>query len=496
MEIDFSGAGDAAASSGNWSDMAGSTAASGAASGAGNYVFNPAVDSQAAYADGSAYTTTGALDQLFNQGSSAGQAAYQPNYAAQAPDQFSFSPAKDSQQAYSDGSAFSTANTADTGGGALSQIMKGLGLSSDLSNPKNLESWMRLIMGGGGILKTLLQSNKPQNYQDPRSLAASVGGNTANSWTPMQRAAADRYFNQPATPWMSRPRAYSADMKRGYAEGGPAARIESQFNYRGPEDGGPPGEAMGGGSGGEGGQDWSPSPNQWGGNTTAQPAAPAADQTGAAPAGTGFLGASYGPTRRIDSNALDTSWRPGLTAEQQGFAPVHVASGMGGPPVTGGNPDLSYILNRSPDAWMHGLAGLNRDRPDLMQPQQDPLSGLGRGQGSPFSALASLFNRPDGQRFRAYADGGEVFSTGGDTSDAVYGHGGGQDDVVDARLAPGEFVFDADAVSALGDGNNEEGVRKLETMREAIRRHKRAAPPDKIPPRAKPITKYLPKGSI
>ena len=108
-----------------------------------------------------------------------------------------------------------------------------------------------------------------------------------------------------------------------------------------------------------------------------------------------------------------------------------------------------------------------------------------------YSALASLFSNPV-----HYAEGGNVFSTGGDTSDAVYGHGGGQDDVVDARLAPGEFVFDADAVSSLGDGNNEEGVRKLEEMREAIRRHKRSAPPDKIPPRAKPITKYLPKGSI
>jgi hypothetical protein len=73
----------------------------------------------------------------------------------------------------------------------------------------------------------------------------------------------------------------------------------------------------------------------------------------------------------------------------------------------------------------------------------------------------------------------------------VQGAGGGQDDLIDARLADGEYVFDADIVAALGDGSNKEGAMKLDKMREAIRAHKRSAPNDKIPPKAKSPLAYL-----
>jgi hypothetical protein len=73
----------------------------------------------------------------------------------------------------------------------------------------------------------------------------------------------------------------------------------------------------------------------------------------------------------------------------------------------------------------------------------------------------------------------------------VEGDGGGQDDLIDARLADGEYVFDADIVSALGDGSNKEGARKLDEMRERIRKHKRSAPVDSIPPKAKSPLAYL-----
>jgi hypothetical protein len=58
-------------------------------------------------------------------------------------------------------------------------------------------------------------------------------------------------------------------------------------------------------------------------------------------------------------------------------------------------------------------------------------------------------------------------------------------------LADGEYVFDADIVAALGDGSNKEGAKKLDAMREAIRKHKRSAPLDKIPPKAKSPLAYL-----
>lgn len=74
-----------------------------------------------------------------------------------------------------------------------------------------------------------------------------------------------------------------------------------------------------------------------------------------------------------------------------------------------------------------------------------------------------------------FAEGGEVepgddtavFATGGGEHH-VRGPGAGQDDKVNAVLSDGEFVFDAGTVSAIGDGSNEAGARRLDEMRKAI----------------------------
>jgi len=73
------------------------------------------------------------------------------------------------------------------------------------------------------------------------------------------------------------------------------------------------------------------------------------------------------------------------------------------------------------------------------------------------------------------------------------GASGGQADAIPAKLSSGEYVMDADVVSALGDGNNEAGAKKLDAMREQVRTHKRSASPDKIPPMAKEPMAYLGK---
>jgi hypothetical protein len=86
--------------------------------------------------------------------------------------------------------------------------------------------------------------------------------------------------------------------------------------------------------------------------------------------------------------------------------------------------------------------------------------------------------------------GEPIFRTGG-PSHYVQGKGTGQSDDIPAMLADGEYVFDADTVSQLGDGSNKAGAEKLDKFREALRRHKRSAPDDKIPPKAKKLTSYL-----
>lgn len=83
-----------------------------------------------------------------------------------------------------------------------------------------------------------------------------------------------------------------------------------------------------------------------------------------------------------------------------------------------------------------------------------------------------------------YAEGGRY----------VRGGTAGQEDKVQALLSDGEYVMDADVVSALGDGNNEAGAARLDKMRENIRSHKRSAPAGKIPPKAKSPEAYLKKG--
>jgi hypothetical protein len=81
---------------------------------------------------------------------------------------------------------------------------------------------------------------------------------------------------------------------------------------------------------------------------------------------------------------------------------------------------------------------------------------------------------------------------GGDVPGFVSsGAGGGQGDMVDARLSPGEYVWDADVVSALGDGDNATGARLLDDTRRAIREHKRGGSVDDIPPPALSPLEYL-----
>ena len=103
---------------------------------------------------------------------------------------------------------------------------------------------------------------------------------------------------------------------------------------------------------------------------------------------------------------------------------------------------------------------------------------------------------PSSDRAYAFAHGGVMPGSG--TAQGALGllAGGtsGQDDSINARLSDGEYVMDADIVAALGDGNTAAGARKLDQMRESIRRHKRSAPHDSIPPKAKSIEAYLKGG--
>lgn len=62
---------------------------------------------------------------------------------------------------------------------------------------------------------------------------------------------------------------------------------------------------------------------------------------------------------------------------------------------------------------------------------------------------------------------------------------------VPAKIADGEYVFPEAFVTALGGGDNKQGAQMLDAMRETLRAHKRSAPTSKIPPKAKSPLDYL-----
>lgn len=65
---------------------------------------------------------------------------------------------------------------------------------------------------------------------------------------------------------------------------------------------------------------------------------------------------------------------------------------------------------------------------------------------------------------------------------------------VPAKIADGEYVFPAAFVTALGAGDNKRGAEILDGLREKLRAHKRSAPDTKIPPKAKDPIDYIKKG--
>ena len=71
------------------------------------------------------------------------------------------------------------------------------------------------------------------------------------------------------------------------------------------------------------------------------------------------------------------------------------------------------------------------------------------------------------------------------------GPGTGQSDDIPTMLSDGEYVIDADTVAALGDGSSKAGAEVLDKFRQEIRKHKRSASVDKIPPKAKNPLSYL-----
>lgn len=116
--------------------------------------------------------------------------------------------------------------------------------------------------------------------------------------------------------------------------------------------------------------------------------------------------------------------------------------------------------------------------------QRIPLRSADGGEVPGFmrGGYPELYNRP----VRHFDSGGESY-VGGD-----YGDANGREDNINARLSPREYVMDAETMALLGDGNPDDGAKKMDTLRANIRKHKgKALAKGKISPNAKAASSYI-----
>jgi hypothetical protein len=118
---------------------------------------------------------------------------------------------------------------------------------------------------------------------------------------------------------------------------------------------------------------------------------------------------------------------------------------------------------------------------------KDPVTGQELLQSAPAPIATPIANEPAGPAMilpsgNTFAEGGEVdddmvkhlveyHKNGGHQGPGqVKGIGSGQDDKIPAWLSDGEYVWSAQDVADLGDGSTDEGVRRLDKMRQMVRR--------------------------
>lgn len=206
------------------------------------------------------------------------------------------------------------------------------------------------------------------------------------------------------------------------------------------------------------------------------------------------------------------------TPSAEGGSGLLGALGLGGGSGSGGGSGLGSLLvpGMMGLAAMSSLGGKKQQTYDPMAGQ--PQNGGNPNYGSHLKPVAferknlsgdiptadyyTYGERPGKKEFftnnqlptvQPYAEGGGVDAGG---AHPFVGHvlsgSGGRSDNVSALLSKGEYVFDSETVSLLGDGDNDAGAERLDQMREAIRQQKgQALAKGKISPDALPPLEYL-----
>lgn len=164
-----------------------------------------------------------------------------------------------------------------------------------------------------------------------------------------------------------------------------------------------------------------------------------------------------------------------LTFTKSTLRPTIPAGGIGG---TGGR--YPY----TPQTY--GRAGGDQETEYLFF-TKEPVTGQELLQSAPAPITTPALNEPAGPAMILPSD--NLFAEGGEMKDDMVTHliqyqkngghrgpgqvkgiGSGQEDNIAAYLSDGEYVWSAQDVADLGDGSTDEGVRRLDKMREMVRR--------------------------
>jgi len=159
-----------------------------------------------------------------------------------------------------------------------------------------------------------------------------------------------------------------------------------------------------------------------------------------------------------------------------------------GPAVLGAVSAASSSKSQ-PETGAGGSSG-PKDTRSLTQWDWDKIQAAAKAANMPMSQfLATQWNNLTDTDYNK----SEVkLARGGALNRFAQGAGSGRDDTIDAKLSDGEYVFDAETTALIGDGSAREGAKRLDAMRETIRKHKgKALVRGKISPDAKSPLQYI-----
>jgi hypothetical protein len=167
----------------------------------------------------------------------------------------------------------------------------------------------------------------------------------------------------------------------------------------------------------------------------------------------------------------ETSESPG---EQMFFDQNAIPSTTPGGPQAQGGYDPYYGAEPQPTMWG------NKPKPIPKGVSGMLAKGLAQQKGWTIDEEAGMMYPPGsfGPASQYAAEGGLMeYKLGGlvrkyQTGGHVRGPGTGRSDDIPAVLSDGEYVIDSESVALLGDGSTDAGARRLDQMREKLRKHK------------------------